>query len=71
MMTTYMGRPYPLVKYDGRNLLVDRARALLLFVEALVALLAEKQGRLAPAISSYVDEDMRSLAPLASEGYGI
>jgi hypothetical protein len=64
MMATYGGRQYPVVKYEGQNLLVDRARALLLFVEALVALLAEKQGRPAPAISAYVTKEMRSLAPL-------
>jgi hypothetical protein len=64
MMSDHQGRSYPIIKYDGVNRLADRARALLLFVEALVALLAEKQARRAPALSYYITDDMRALAPL-------
>ena len=64
MMAPYEGRQYPIVEHAGKSLLADRGRALLLFVEALVRLLAEKQGRPAPVISHYVTAAMRELAPL-------
>jgi hypothetical protein len=64
MISQHAGRSYPIVKYDGENLLADRARTLLLFVEALVALLAEKQARRPPAMSHYITPEMRQLAPL-------
>jgi hypothetical protein len=65
MMSTHKGRSYPIVKYDGQHVLADRARALLLFVEGLVTLLAEKQDRRSPALSHYITPEMRALAPIA------
>jgi hypothetical protein len=64
MMSQHAGRSYPIVKYEGASHLADSARTLLLFVEALVSLLAEKQARRAPALSHYITPEMRSLAPL-------
>lgn len=64
MTGTYDGRSYPIVNYGGVNHLADRARALLLFVEALVALLAEMHSRRPPALSDYITPEMRDLVPL-------
>jgi hypothetical protein len=70
----HAGRQYPIVRHEGRLLLVEPSRALLLFVEALVRLLAERQGRAVPVLSLYVDQDMRELAwyppPGADNGVG-
>lgn len=56
------GRQYPIVKYDDRLVLSDPARGLLLFVEALVRLVAIQQARPIPVISHYVQDAMRELA---------
>jgi hypothetical protein len=55
-------KQYPLVGYGKKLLLVDSSRALLLFVEALVRLLAGRQNRESPVLSQYVSVDMRELA---------
>jgi hypothetical protein len=65
------GRQYPMVRHAGRYLLVQPARGLLLFVEALVRGLADRQGRPAPAISHYVDAEMRQLAWYSAEGEAV
>jgi hypothetical protein len=62
MRALHNSRQYPLVSYAGALLLADPSRALLLFVEALVRLLAQRQGRPVPVLSHYVNETMRSLA---------
>lgn len=64
MIASYNGHQYPIVKYGDRHVLVDRSRALLLFVESLVCLLADKQTRPTPAISNYITDEMRYLAPV-------
>lgn len=56
------GKQYPIVRHRGASVLADPARALLLFVESLVRLVALQQGRPAPAMSHYVTEAMRNLA---------
>jgi hypothetical protein len=58
----YEGREHSMVAIDGRHLLVDRSGALLLFAEALVRRLAQKQDRSTPVISYYVTAEMRELA---------
>jgi hypothetical protein len=62
MMGIHGGRTYPIVRHQGASYLAERPRALLLFVEALVALLAAKQARRPPALSAYIPAAMRSLA---------
>lgn len=68
MRQTYGNRQYPMVRYGDSLLLVQPARALLLFVETLVRLLADMQGRPPPVISHYVDAKMRELALYGPEG---
>lgn len=68
MLAVHEGRQFPLVKYAGSQLLVEPSRALLLFVEALVRILALKQGHRAPVLSLYVGSDMRQLAWYNAEG---
>jgi Domain of unknown function (DUF6602) len=55
------GRMYPVVKVDTEVLVSNPARALLLFVEALVRRLMVQQGHQEPAISEYLDEQIRRL----------
>lgn len=62
MRHLHAGRQYPMVSYGGQLLLVESSRALLLFVEALVRLLADMQGRPIPVLSHYVGDAMRELA---------
>jgi hypothetical protein len=64
MMHPHEGRLYPIVRHGDGSCLADRARALLLFAESLVSLLAEKQDRPGPALSGYITPSMRSLAPV-------
>jgi hypothetical protein len=68
MRAVHRGRQYPIVGYGGTLRLVDPARALLLFVEALVRLLALRQGRPQPVLSHYVNETMRELAWYDADG---
>ncbi|MEA2378458.1 MAG: hypothetical protein QOD13_2365 [Thermoleophilaceae bacterium] len=63
MMAEHEGRLYPLVKYRDEYVLVDPARNLLLFAEALVRLLADQQGRREPVLTHYLDVHTRHLAP--------
>ena len=62
MLALHASRQYPLVGYGGKLLLVDSSRGLLLFVEALVRLLARRHGRTTPVLSHYVSSHMRDLA---------
>jgi hypothetical protein len=62
------GRQFPMVDHDGRLLLVEPSRALLLFVEALVRRIAERQQRRPPVLSYYITDDTRELAWYAAEG---
>lgn len=68
MRHIHAGRHYPMVSYGGRLLLVESSRALLLFVEALVRLLADMQARTHPVLSYYVDQTMRELAWYGQDG---
>jgi hypothetical protein len=68
MRQVHRGRQFPIVRYGERLLLVEPSRGLLLFVEALVRRLAEKQARPVPVISHYVNEQMRELAWHAPDG---
>ena len=68
MRYVYQGRPYPMVNYGGKLLLVEPSRVLLLFVETLVRRLAEKQKRPKPVISYYVNDVMRELAWYGTDG---
>ena len=68
MRQVHQGRQYPLVRYGAPLLLAEPSRALLLFVEALVRRLAEKQDQPKPVISHYVNEGMRDLAWFAPDG---
>lgn len=58
------GRRYPLLEWKSTTYLGDPGRALLLFIEALARLTAEKQGRPVPVLTSYLDDRMRHAAPL-------
>ncbi len=62
MMGEHNGRLYPLVRHGDRHVMVDPARNLLLFAEALVRLLAAQQCRRAPVVSHYLDERARDIA---------
>lgn len=62
MMAEHKGRLYPLVKYGDEYVLVEPARNLLLFVEALVRLLAKQQARREPVLTHYLDDQTRHLA---------
>jgi hypothetical protein len=62
MIALHEGRRYPIIRFGDRLLLADPARALLLFVESIARLLATKQNRLPPVISSYVGSEIRDLA---------
>jgi hypothetical protein len=63
MMGEYNGRLYPLVSYGERHVMVDPARNLLLFAEALVRLLAAQQDRRLPVVSHYLDQRAREVSP--------
>jgi hypothetical protein len=62
LLALHANKQYPLVGYGQKLLLVDSSRALLLFVEALVRLLASRQARDKPVLSHYVSDHMRELA---------
>jgi hypothetical protein len=68
MRQVHEGRQYPLVQYGDDLVLVQPSRALLLFVEAIVRRLAERQRRPLPVISYYVNTAMRELAWCGSDG---
>jgi hypothetical protein len=55
------GRLYPLVIHEGMRYLGDPARALLLFVEALVRRIAERHGRRDPVLTHYLDQRVRQM----------
>ena len=64
MRASHAGRRYPVVSFNGRLVLCDAPRALLLFVEALVRILAQQQCRSEPVVTHYVTDDLRTLAAL-------
>jgi hypothetical protein len=64
MQVLHEGRQYPLVRRGQDYVMVEPARALLLFVEVLVRRLALQQGRGVPVVCDYVDERLRERAPI-------
>jgi len=64
MLQMYEGKMFPIVPYERGSLLADPGRALLLFAEALVRLMAKQQGREPPAVTYYLPDETRALAPL-------
>ncbi|HEX9429763.1 MAG TPA: hypothetical protein VF944_05245, partial [Candidatus Bathyarchaeia archaeon] len=62
---TIRERLYPIVEYNGVRFACDPARALLLFVEAVLRRLAEQSNRPPPALTHYLDERVRELAWLS------
>jgi hypothetical protein len=59
------GRLHPVVDHDGSRYLAEPARALLLFVEALLRLLGDRGATKPSVISGYVGAEARQLAWIA------
>lgn len=66
-MVTVHERLYPIVEYDNSYFVCDPARALLLFVEALLRRLAVQSNRPPPVLTHYLDASARELAWLSNK----
>ncbi len=58
------GSVYPVVDFNGQQVLSDPSRALLLFCEAFIRLLAEQESRPRPVLSHYLDAPYRDIQPV-------
>lgn len=57
------GRAYPIAEIGGRTVAIHPARALLLFLDRMLSLLASQQNLPPPSLSLYLDEQARRLTP--------